>query len=84
MRRAIGLTMSKGLSTDFLLPYLNSKAMAGKFAVGEFFDGNRLLVNLKVDIQSKRDEGSSQRVRLHSLKFLLNGMCNNPGTLQHG
>jgi alpha-amylase len=35
----------KGLSTDFLLPFLNSKAMAGKFAVGEFFDGNRLLVN---------------------------------------
>jgi alpha-amylase len=28
----------KGLSTDFLLPFLNSKAMAGKFAVDEAFD----------------------------------------------
>jgi alpha-amylase len=30
----------KGISTDFLFPFLNAKAMAGKFAVGEFFDGN--------------------------------------------
>ena len=30
----------KGLSTDFLFPFLTSKSMAGKFAVGEFFDGN--------------------------------------------
>src|ERR1700735_583769 len=35
----------KGLSTDFLRPFLASKSMAGKFAVGEFFDGNRILVN---------------------------------------
>jgi alpha-amylase len=31
----------KGLSTDFLFPFLTSKSMAGKFAFGEFFDGNR-------------------------------------------
>jgi len=30
----------KGISTDFVFPFLNAKAMAGKFAVGEFFDGN--------------------------------------------
>jgi alpha-amylase len=35
----------KGLSTDFLFPLLNSKSMAGKFAVGEFFDGNAALVS---------------------------------------
>jgi alpha-amylase len=29
-----------GLSTDFLFPFLNSKAMATKFAVGEFWDTN--------------------------------------------
>jgi alpha-amylase len=31
---------AKGQSSDFLLPFLNSKAMAGKFAVAEYFDGN--------------------------------------------
>jgi len=35
----------KELSTDFLFPFLTQKAMAGKFAFGEFFDGNRILVN---------------------------------------
>ena len=30
----------KGQSSDFLLSFLNSKAMAGKFAVAEYFDGN--------------------------------------------
>ena len=29
----------KGLSTDFLFPFLTSKSMAGKFAFGEYFDG---------------------------------------------
>jgi alpha-amylase len=29
-----------GLSTDFVFPFLNSKAMATKFAVGEFWDTN--------------------------------------------
>jgi alpha-amylase len=28
----------KGQSSDFLLPFLNSKSMAGKFAVAEYFD----------------------------------------------
>ena len=30
----------KGISTDWLLPFLNAKSMRGKFAVGEFYDGN--------------------------------------------
>ena len=30
----------KGISTDFLFPLLNYGALAGKFAVGEFQDGN--------------------------------------------
>ncbi len=67
----------KGLSTDFVLPYLNSKAMAGKFAVGEFFDGNRLLVNQWIFNQN----GMKGRPSAFDfpLKFLLNSMCNNPG-----
>ncbi len=30
----------KGMSTDWLLPFLNYGAMAGKFAVGEYYDDN--------------------------------------------
>lgn len=30
----------KGISTDWLLPFLNAKAMRGKFAVGEYWDFN--------------------------------------------
>jgi len=67
----------KGLSTDFLFPYLNSKAMAGKFAVGEFFDGNRLLVNQWIfNPGGMRGRPSAFDF---PLKFLLTSMCNNPG-----
>jgi glycosidase len=67
----------KGLSTDFLLPYLNSKAMAGKFAVGEFFDGNVALVNQWIF----NPHGMQGRPNAFDfpLKFMLNGMCNNAG-----
>jgi len=67
----------KGLSTDFLLPFLNSAAMAGKFAVGEYFDGNRLLVNQWIF----NPKGMAGRPNAFDfpLKFLLTSMCNNPG-----
>jgi hypothetical protein len=67
----------KGLSTDFLLPMLNSKAMAGKFAVGEFFDGNAQLVNQWIS----NPQGMQSRVSAFDfpLKFMLTSMCNNPG-----
>lgn len=67
----------KGLSTDFLLPFLNRKAMAGKFAVGEFFDGNRLLVNQWI-FNPKGMQGRPNAFDF-PLKFLLTSMCNNPG-----
>ncbi len=35
----------KGISTDFLRPWLNYGAMAGKFAVGEYYDANLGAVN---------------------------------------
>jgi hypothetical protein len=67
----------KGLSTDFLHPLLTSKSMAGKFAVGEFFDGNPTLVNgwifNPVGMQGRPSAFD------FPLKFLLNAMCNNPG-----
>ena len=67
----------KGLSTDFLLPYLNSEAMAGMFAVGEFFDGNRLLVNQWI-FNPRGTQGRPNAFDF-PLKFLLTSMCNNPG-----
>lgn len=67
----------KGLSTDFLLPFLNSKSMRGKFAVGEFFDGNRALVENWVS-NPQGMQGRSSAFDF-PLKFLLTSMCNNPG-----
>ncbi|HZU89678.1 MAG TPA: hypothetical protein VE993_10525, partial [Stellaceae bacterium] len=67
----------KGLSTDFLFPLLTTKAMAGKFAVGEFFDGNAALVNDWIF----NPRGMRGRVSAFDfpLRFLLARMCNNPG-----
>jgi alpha-amylase len=67
----------KGLSTDFLLPFLNSKSMAGKFAVGEFYEGNQILVNAWI-YNPKGMQGRSSAFDF-PLKFVLNAMCNNPG-----
>jgi hypothetical protein len=67
----------KGLSTEFLFPFLNSKSMNGKFAVGEFFDGNRILVNGWIF----NPTGMRGRPNAFDfpLKFVLNAMCNGPG-----
>lgn len=67
----------KGLSTDFLFPFLNSKSMKGKFAVGEFFDGSRVLVNGWIF----NPTGMKGRPSAFDfpLKFVLNAMCNGPG-----
>jgi hypothetical protein len=67
----------KGLSTDFLLPFLNSASLADKFAVGEFFDGNRLLVNGW--ISNPRGMQGRPSAFDFPLKFLLSAMCNNEG-----
>lgn len=67
----------KSLSTDFLRPFLNSKSMAGKFAVGEFFDGNPTLLNQWIF----NPKGMAGRPNAFDfpLKFMLTSMCNNPG-----
>ncbi len=67
----------KGLSTDFLRPFLESKSMNGKFAVGEFFDGNPALVNNWI-FNPKGMQGRSSAFDF-PLKFQLNEVCNNPG-----
>src|ERR1035438_1246721 len=67
----------KGLSTEFLFPFLTGKSMSGKFAVGEFFDGSRVLVNGWVF----NPTGMKGRPSAFDfpLKFVLNAMCNTPG-----
>jgi len=67
----------KGLSTEFLFPFLNSKSLNGKFAVGEFFDGNRVLVNGWIF----NPTGMKGRPSAFDfpLKFVLNSMCGTPG-----
>ena len=67
----------KGLCAEFLLPFLNSKSMNGKFAVGEFFDGNRVLVNGWIF----NPNGMKGRPSVFDFptKFVLNAMCNSPG-----
>jgi galactose oxidase len=67
----------KGLSTEFLFPFLTSKSMNGKFAVGEFFDGSRVLVNGWIF----NPNGMKGRPSAFDfpLKFVLNAMCNTPG-----
>jgi galactose oxidase len=67
----------KGLSTDFLRPLLESDSMAGKFAVGEFFEGDVNLVNQWV-FNPQGMQGRSSAFDF-PLKFILGGVCNNPG-----
>ncbi|MBV8139846.1 MAG: DUF1929 domain-containing protein [Deltaproteobacteria bacterium] len=67
----------KGLSTDFLRPFLETVPMAGKFAVGEYFDGNAILVNHWV-INPFGMNGRTSAFDF-PLKFVLNGVCNNAG-----
>jgi alpha-amylase len=63
----------KGVSTVFLNRLLSSGAMAGKFAVGEFADGNVGLLNAWADAVLHR--AACFDFPLH---FLLKSMCNEP------
>jgi alpha-amylase len=80
MTRALGVQGyrvddAKGVSTRFMLPMLNSKAMKGKFAVGEFFDGNLGL------IQNWLFDGMQGRAAAFDFptRFMLQRMCNRSG-----
>ena len=70
---------AKGISAEFLVPLLNHGALARKFAVGEFFDGNIGF------IQSWMNE-TQHRVAAFDfpLRFQLQTMCNNPGGFDMG
>lgn len=67
----------KGISTDFLFPFLEHGAMQGKFAVGEFFDGNLALVrNWISNPRGMQNRCSAFDFPLHGLLFQ---MCNDAG-----
>jgi alpha-amylase len=67
----------KGISTDFLFPFLNHGALAGKFAVGEFMDGNLTLVqNWVANPNGMRGRSSAFDFPLRSLLFQV---CNDAG-----
>jgi len=65
----------KGVSTYFMLPLLNQGAMAGKFAVAEFFDTNIPYTQSWMNAMQYRSS-----VFDFSLRFTLSDMCNNPGS----
>jgi alpha-amylase len=67
------LDNTKGVSTIFITELLAAQSMKGKFAVGEFADGNiGLLTNWANAVQHR---SSSFDFPLH---FVLKDMCNNP------
>ena len=65
----------KGVSTLFLVQFLNHGAMAGKFAVGEFFDGNVGFIQSWMNAMQHRAGAFD-----FPLRFMLQAMCNNPGS----
>jgi alpha-amylase len=67
---------TKGLAVAFVSRFLNSKAMQGKFAVGEYFDGNPDTLNWWV-----WNSGMNGRCATFDfgVRFALAAMCNNAG-----
>jgi alpha-amylase len=64
----------KGVSTEFIVPLLNHGALARKFAVGEFFDGNIGFIQSWMNATQHRSSAFD-----FPLRFMLGTMCNNPG-----
>lgn len=67
---------TKGLAVQFVRTFLNSKAMQGTFAVGEYYDGNPDTLNWWV-----WNSGMNGRCCTFdfSIRFMLAAMCNNAG-----
>jgi len=63
----------KGISTDFLLPYLNYGAMAGKFAVGEYWDSNRDTVIYWIQTSMQNRSSAFDFPLREELKNMCNG-----------
>lgn len=65
----------KGISTDWLLPFLNAKSMRDKFAIGEFYDGNLEKVSTWVQAGMKGRASAFD----FPLRDLLKQMCDQSG-----
>src|SRR5215472_3723546 len=65
---------TKGLAVEFVSTYLNSKAMQGTFAVGEYFDTNPDTLNWWVWNSGMNGRSSTFDF---SIRFMLATMCNN-------
>jgi alpha-amylase len=68
------LDNTKGVSTEFVVRLLDHASLRGKFAVGEFADGDVGLLQGWAD--ATRHRASSFDFPLH---FMLKHMCNSPG-----
>jgi len=60
----------KGISVDFLKSYLNHGAMNGRFAVGEYYDGNLTKVRYWISAMGSRSSAFD-----FPLRFMLKDMC---------
>ena len=69
------LDNTKGVSTEFMLRLLRHGAMATRFAVGEFADGNASLIENWANTVQHRSSAFD-----FPLHFMLKDMCNNPGS----
>jgi alpha-amylase len=65
-----------GISTEWLLPYLNYGSLAGKFAVGEYYDSN--LSDVENWINQMEDRASALDYPLRD--GYLKTMCNSPSS----
>jgi alpha-amylase len=70
---------AKGVSSQFVARLLNDKPMAGKFAVGEFFDGNIDLLREWLGATGRRAAAFD-----FPLRFTLARMCNQAGWFDMG
>ena len=66
----------KGMSTDWLNPFLNYGSLSGKFAVGEYYDTNLSSVQYWVSTMM----GGRSSAFDFPLRDMLKNMCNNPST----
>ena len=65
---------TKGMAVELVWTFLNSKAMRGKFAVGEYFDGNPDTLDWWV--WNSGMNGRSCRFDF-GVRFAMQAMCNN-------
>ncbi|HEY3267147.1 MAG TPA: alpha-amylase family glycosyl hydrolase [Armatimonadota bacterium] len=73
----------KGVSTDFLNPFLTSQSMAGKFAVGEYFDGDLGKVRGWISALQGRCSAFDFPLRYKLKEMCMGGGYFNMATLDH-